>query len=461
MITPDSSRSDVFLGGRYRVLERIGSGAMATVYRAVDEFLERDVAVKIIRKPARSTGGAGADDDEVKILARMHHHGLVTLLDAGVDRSVSGRPRVYLVMELIDGPDLKQRLGSGPLGARHTAQIGRDLADALAYIHRNDVIHRDVKPGNIMIFDYHNDAARMRAKLTDFGIARISETPKDADGAFLGTAAYLSPEQARAEPVTPASDVYSLGLVLLECLTGKAAYPGDPLQSAVARLFQDPPIPADMDPDWKTLLAAMTAADPLDRPAAREVSMSLAERASAGRGKRKVDPSIIPDDEADRMAAVHQYRILDTPPDGAFDRITALAARLFNVPIAIVSIVDHDRIWFKSHHGTTVAQVNRDPGLCASAIMQGEVWVVENAPEDPRTLSNPLVAGDLGLGFYAGAPLRTREGYNLGTLCILDIAPRTMTLAETATLQDLAALVMNDLELRLASRKPAQTVLSP
>src|SRR6476660_1149134 len=115
--------------------------------------------------------------------------------------------------------------------------------------------------------------------------------------------------------------------------------------------------------------------------------------------------------EAQRLAAVRRYDILDTPPDGAFDRITALAARLFNVPIAIVSIVDHDRIWFKSHHGITAEQIPRDPGLCASAILQGVVWVVENAPEDPRTLSNPLVAGDFGLGFYAGAPLRTREGY--------------------------------------------------
>ena len=454
MNTQADGHADTFLDGRYRVLERIGSGAMAVVYRALDEFLDREVALKILTKPRPQRTMTGTDDDEVKILARMNHPGLVTLLDAGVDRRKPSEPIVYLVMELILGLDLKQHLARGALGLRHVAQIGHDLADALAYIHRNGVIHRDVKPGNIMIFDYHQDAARMRAKLTDFGIALISEASEGADGGFLGTAAYFSPEQARGEPVTPASDIYSLGLVLLEGITGHVAYPGDPLQSAIARLMQDPPIPEELGQDWKTLLAAMTATDPRDRPAAREVSMALYDQASAYRGRRKVDPALITDDEAARMAAVHQYQILDTPPDATFDRITALTARLFNVPIAIVSIVDHDRIWFKSHHGTTVEQIDRDPGLCASAILQGEVWVVENAHQDPRTLSNPLVAGDFGLGFYAGAPLRTRDGYNLGTLCILDVAPRTLTAADTATLEDLAGLVMNDLELRLESRKP-------
>ena len=149
------------------------------------------------------------------------------------------------------------------------------------------------------------------------------------------------------------------------------------------------------------------------------------------------------------MEEVRRYSILDTPPDGAFDRLTALAARLFSVPVAIVSIVDHDRIWFKSHHGLDVQQISRDPGLCASAILQDDLWVVENAPEDPRALLNPLVAGEFGLKFYAGAPLKTRNGYNLGTLCILDFEPRTMTDADSANLRDLAAVVMTDLELRL------------
>jgi K+-sensing histidine kinase KdpD len=165
-----------------------------------------------------------------------------------------------------------------------------------------------------------------------------------------------------------------------------------------------------------------------------------------------VDPSIIPADEPARLAAVRRYDILDTPPDGAFDRITALAARVLKAPIAIVSIVDHDRIWFKSHHGLEVEQIGRDPGLCASAILQDGPWIINDAPRDPRALANPLVAGDFGLKFYAGVPLRTGDGHNLGTLCILDFVPRELTADDTATLDDLAKTVVDELELRLASR---------
>lgn len=152
------------------------------------------------------------------------------------------------------------------------------------------------------------------------------------------------------------------------------------------------------------------------------------------------------------MIAVRRYDILDTPPDGAFDRIAALAARLLEVPIAIVSVVDTDRIWFKSHHGIEVNEVGRDPGLCASAILGSEPWLVTDAAHDPRTLSNPLVAGDFGLRFYAGAPLTTHDGHNLGTLCAIDLAPRLITERQTGILTDLAALVMDELELRLSAR---------
>jgi phosphoserine phosphatase RsbU/P len=162
---------------------------------------------------------------------------------------------------------------------------------------------------------------------------------------------------------------------------------------------------------------------------------------------------LIPADEVERLAAVARYDVLDTPPDGAFDRITALAARLLTVPVAIVSIVDADRIWFKSHHGLDVDQIDREPGLCASAILHDGPWLVNDARVDPRTLANPLVAGEMGVGFYAGVPLTTHDGYSLGTLCVLDLQPRKLRDEEVATLSDLAALVMDELELRLSARR--------
>ena len=162
---------------------------------------------------------------------------------------------------------------------------------------------------------------------------------------------------------------------------------------------------------------------------------------------------LIPANEAERLAAVRRYDILDTPPDGALDRVTRLAADMFRVPISIVSIVDHDRIWFKSHHGVEVEEIPRDPGLCASAILDGEPWILSDAKVDPRALANPLVAGDFGLRFYAGVPLRTHDGFNLGTLCVIDRKPRPFGQHEVARLADLAAIVMDELELRLSSRR--------
>jgi two-component sensor histidine kinase len=162
---------------------------------------------------------------------------------------------------------------------------------------------------------------------------------------------------------------------------------------------------------------------------------------------------IIPPNEAGRMAAVRRYEILDTPPDGSFDRVTAMAARRFGAPISIISIVDHDRIWFKSHHGVDVQQIGRDPGLCASAILSTEAHVLVDASTDVRSLANPLVAGDFGLRFYAGVPLETSDGFNLGTLCVIDTEPRPVDQAQIDDLKDLASLVVDQLELRLAARQ--------
>ncbi|MFD2518413.1 GAF domain-containing sensor histidine kinase [Salinimicrobium flavum] len=157
--------------------------------------------------------------------------------------------------------------------------------------------------------------------------------------------------------------------------------------------------------------------------------------------------------EEERLAVLQKYEILDTPPDGSFDRITRLAAQLFDVPVSIVSLVDSDRIWFKSKQGLEISEIPRDPGLCSSAIISNEIYIVEDARKDPRTLANPLVAGEFGLQFYSGVPLRTREGFNLGTLCIIDREPREISASEKDILKTLGELVMNQIELQIEARK--------
>lgn len=163
--------------------------------------------------------------------------------------------------------------------------------------------------------------------------------------------------------------------------------------------------------------------------------------------------ALSPKNEQLRLAAIQHFEILDTPADGAFDRLTQLSGRIFEVPIAIITIVDTDRIWFKSKLGLDVSEIGRDPGLCASCILQDDVMVITDAKKDAVALTNPLVAGEFGLRFYAGAPLKTRDGMNIGTFCVIDREPREFTQSEQASLADLAAIVMDEMELRMSSRQ--------
>ncbi|NMO89275.1 serine/threonine-protein kinase [Actinomycetospora sp. TBRC 11914] len=324
MSTTDAGPPTV-VGGRYTVGDLIGRGGAADVYRARDELLGRDVAIKMFgaggevvaaanaqaagnadaegpEEPAapptaegaegeapeaeaggrygRGTGGTprpaappaelvgdleeGSDARnrrEVLTLAAMSHPGLVTVYDVGDDHG-----RAYFVMQLIEGDTLAQRIRRGPLPLGDVIALGAALADALAYVHRRGVVHRDVKPGNVLL------DADGRAHLSDFGIAAVRDAaPVTAAGMVIGTASYLSPEQVRGEAVTPAVDIYALGLVLIECVTGRREYPGNALEAAVARLHRRPVVPVGLPESLRTLLVAMTADDPEARPDADEV----------------------------------------------------------------------------------------------------------------------------------------------------------------------------------------------
>jgi GAF domain-containing protein len=167
--------------------------------------------------------------------------------------------------------------------------------------------------------------------------------------------------------------------------------------------------------------------------------------------------SVIPANENLRLKALKRYQILDSPADGAFDKIVSIVARVFNMPIALVTLVDKDRIWFKAKAGLSgVEQIDRDPGLCASAILSDELYLVENAKLDPRTLANPLVCSDFGLEFYAAVPLKTTDGYNIGTLCVIDKKPRFLSSEQMVLLKDFGSIVLDEMELRLNAIKQFQ-----
>jgi serine/threonine protein kinase len=209
--------------------------------------------------------------------------------------TAAGHP--FLVMELVDGPTLAAALREGPLDPGRAAAVGVQLAGALAYVHAYDVVHRDVKPGNVLL------GSDGRVKLADFGIARlIGDTVRHTrTGTAIGTAAYLSPEQVEGAEVTTATDVWSLGLVLLEALTGRQAYPGTPTEAALARLSRAPEVPADLPGPWRSVLDGALRRDPALRPTAAEVAHALR---STGTGPLPVAESAPPDAHATRVLPV-------------------------------------------------------------------------------------------------------------------------------------------------------------
>jgi eukaryotic-like serine/threonine-protein kinase len=439
------------LQGRYRLGPVIGKGGASVVYRGRDQLLGRDVAVKVFTARAADPQELRAQEAEARMLGALSHPGLVTLFDAGIDFTDIDAPQVFLVMELVRDFDLRERLRRGPLDAHQVAYIGFDLAGALEYVHDHGIVHRDMKPANVLLFDGGVERP-MRAKLADFGIAMLRAQGVLPTEFTTGTAAYLSPEQVEGAELGAETDVYSLGLVLIEAISGRVVYPGSVVDSALARLDRQPEVPAGVPGPLATVLTSMVERRPADRPTTAEVAVALREVLVDQIGGRRPAPA--PHDaETARLEAVQRYNLVDTPPDGAFDRITSLAARIFDVPVALVSIVDADRIWFKSHYGVDVSETERRRGLATSGGLHDHTLVIEDIATDPRTGAYPESAANRGLRFYAGVPLMTPDGHNLGSLALIDYKPRTMTDQEVAILEDLAAMVLHEMELRLAARR--------
>jgi serine/threonine protein kinase len=262
------------LDGRYRLEALVGLGGTATVYRGTDDLLGRTVAVKVFAPHLTDPVMLTRQRQEMRVVAGLQHPHLVAVYDARMaDAEVNpdGIGPGYLVLEFVDGPSLAERLNHKPMIPADVAVIGVAVASALDVVHAKGLVHRDIKPGNILL------TATGEPKLSDFGIARALHAERVTSSAdVLGTAPYLSPEQARGRDVGPATDIYALGLVLLECLTGHREYPGPAVEAAVARLFRDPVIPDTLPPPWPGLLRTMTSAEPETRPTAAVVAATLA-----------------------------------------------------------------------------------------------------------------------------------------------------------------------------------------
>ena len=314
------------LSGRYLLGELLGRGGMGDVYRATDRVLARQVAVKVFRPDVSDDELHLRHESEARVLAGLNHPGLVAVYDIGTEDE-----QPFLVMELVEGETLAQLVRRGPLEQRHVASLGGQLAASLQAIHDAGVIHRDVKPANVMV-RAADDGTPLRTKLTDFGIARLVDgTRLTSTGLLLGTVQYLSPEQTIGGTVSYPSDVYALGLVLLECLTGGPAFPGVGIESAVVRLSRQPEVPAALGAQWGGLLQAMTAREPEDRPTAGEVAAALdgltADAPASSTGPAFAPSgSPAPDDDAATQVGEAPYPVTSRRRRRATWGLTAAAA---------------------------------------------------------------------------------------------------------------------------------------
>jgi serine/threonine protein kinase len=251
------------LASRYRLVALVGRGGASDVYRAIDEHTGSTVAVKVVRS---------ADEDQARRLAReaetlrgLDHPNLVRFLDSGTLDS-----QAYLIMSFVQGSTLAQLRAAGPLSPDTTAQVALGVAQGLAYIHSRGVIHRDIKPANILV------TGGGQVLLADFGIARVVDASTlTLDGTTVGTVAYMAPEQLEHHVVGPEADVWSLGAILLECLTGQRLFSGSPGEVIAQRLHQPVVVPPSVPPEWTGLLQPMLDTDPQRRPTAAEVAGRL------------------------------------------------------------------------------------------------------------------------------------------------------------------------------------------
>ena len=253
--------ADRVLGGRYQVLDKVGTGGMATVYRGMDQVLGRTVAIKtMLPQYATDPSFAARFKQEAQAAAALNSPYIVSVYDWGKDGDT-----YYIIMEYLRGTDLKSGIRKhGALDCKKVAQIGSQIAQALSVAHNHDIIHRDIKPQNIMVQPDGN------IKVMDFGIARAKSSHLTTDNSVLGTAHYVSPEQTQGKPLGPTTDLYSLGIVMYEAATGRVPFDGDNAVTVAMKQVTEQPVPPsqinpNVDPQLEAIILKCMQKDPKDR----------------------------------------------------------------------------------------------------------------------------------------------------------------------------------------------------
>ncbi len=431
--------------GKYDVIARIGGGGFGTVYEGFDPLIQRKVAIKTCE--VGSPEIRARTFQEAQLAGRLQHPNITTVYEFGVEEDVP-----YIVQEFLPGEDLDKIIHGGaalPIPEKLKILVG--IALGLEYAHRAGVIHRDVKPSNIRVLDGN------AIKIMDFGIAK-SQT-EDAEitkkGVAVGSAGYMSPEQICGDPVDHRTDIFSFGILAYELLTGQKAFRSDTLFKLLEMVVKEEPesiseLAPDVAPEIAEIVYRAMRKDPADRfQTAKELRQALVDaHDDHSAGALLPLPSPVPHDEAARLGALARFDVLDSDPEREFDDLALLASRVCATPFALISLVDRERQWFKSRVGIEATETRRDVSICAHAILGQEVLVVPDTRADPRFSDNPLVRGEPGLRFYAGAPLVTTDGHAIGTICVLDRVPRELDAAQIDSLRALSRQTMSQLELR-------------
>ena len=437
--------------GKYEIVEKIGAGGFGTVYRGWDPLIRRYVAIKTCEVASKDIRNRFFR--EAQLAGSLQHPNITLVYEFGFEGDVP-----FLVQEFLPGEDLDRLIkGDKPIPPESKLRILLGVAFGIEYAHKAGVIHRDIKPANVRVLD------NLAVKIMDFGIAK-SVDPADEitkTGITVGSSSYMSPEQIGGDTVDFRTDIFSFGVLAYELLSGRKPFRNENLFLLLEQIVKEPPTPlAELAPDVSPALVAVVeralAKKPEDRFAsARElrdalvaVQQQIAPGAAVG-GSLEIPLS---EDEAGRLASLERLEILDTEPEREFDDLALLASQVCGTPFAIISFVDRDRAWLKSRLGITESSFPRLVSFCSHVIRGRDVLVVPDAAEDPRFSGIPLVVGELGARFFAGAPLLTSDGYSVGTLGVLDRVPRQLAPPQVEALRALSRQAMAQVELRRRRR---------